>query len=228
LINLKWSGAAGGFGFVVSLLVGILSGAGFPLLLIRALAFGLLFFALGAGAWIAINNFVPELLFPGEGEDDSAGGGQIPGSRVDISLGDERASALPENYGNSESGDEVGNITDLLAGKTAPENSTGMDQNGEDGYTKIGGPEFQTEAAAPHTGPAGTAASGDYEDSAGGLPDLDSMAAAFVPSSEEPGESPVDLPPPARTPSGNKPQNLKGDFNPKDLAAAIRTKISKE
>ncbi|MDR2403197.1 MAG: hypothetical protein LBD78_04135 [Spirochaetaceae bacterium] len=228
MINLKWSGIAGGFGFAVSLLVGIISGAGFPLLLVRAFIFGLLFFILGGGAWLLINNFVPELLFPGENEGDSAGGDQSPGAQVDISLGDEPVSALPENYQNSESGDEVGNITDLLTGKTVPENQTGMDQNGEDGYTKTRGSDFQTEAAGSYTGPAETAAAGVYADSAGGLPDLDSMAGAFAPSPAEPVESPADFSPPVRSPSGNKPQSLKGDFNPKDLAAAIRTKISKE
>jgi hypothetical protein len=147
---------------------------------------------------------------------------------VDISVGDEQLSALPENYRNSESGDEVDNITDLLTGKIAPENRPGMDQNGEDGYTKIRGSEFQTEAAGSHSGPPETRAPGAYDDSAGVLPDLDSMAEAFVPSSAEPDESSVDLPPPARTSGGNKPQSLKGDFNPKDLAAAIRTTISKD
>ncbi|MDR0624441.1 MAG: hypothetical protein LBG10_08435 [Treponema sp.] len=228
MINLKWSGMAGGFGFVISLLVGVISGAGFPLLLIRAFIFGLLFFVLGGGAWLLINNFVPELLFPGEGETDSSGDDQSSGSRVDISLGDERMSALPEDYRNSGAGDEVGNITDLLAGKMVPENNTGMDQNREDGYTETRGAEFQTEAAASRAGPPETALPGAYDDSAGVLPDLDSMAEAFTPASAERVESPAGLSSPARTPSGNKPQSLKGDFNPKDLAAAIRTKISKE
>jgi hypothetical protein len=228
LINLKWSGIAGGAGFVISLLVGLISGAGFPLLLIRAVIFGLLFFVLGGGAWLLINNFVPELLFPGEGETDLSEEIPRPGSRVDISVGGGPDSALPEKYGFSGSEDEVGDIADLLSGKIAPENNTaaGMDQNREDGYTKNSGVEFQTEGNMSN--PGFSAMPGGDIDSPGVLPDLDSMVEAFAPVSAEPAESPVDISPPARSPSGNKPQSLKGDFNPKDLAAAIRTKISKE
>jgi hypothetical protein len=224
LINVKWGGIAAGLGFIVSLVVGVLSGAGFPLLLIRALVFGAVFFALGGGVWILINTFIPELLFPENDEADSSDDGQSPGSKVDISVDDGQDLALPEKYGFG-SGDDVGNITDLLNGKTAPENNTGMDQKGEDGYTKIREAGFQTEAGAVNSVPA---AAGVYDDSAGALPDLDSMAAAFVPSSVEPSGISTEPPPPVRSPSGNKPQSLKGDFNPKDLAAAIRTKISKE
>jgi hypothetical protein len=218
---------AGGFGFVFSLLVGIISGAGLPLVLIRPLIFGCVFFILGGGAWILINNFVPELLFPAPGEEGSPEAAPSPGSRVDISLDDGLESALPEHYRNSGSGDEVGNIADLLNGKMSPENNTGMDQKGEDGYTKNSGAGFQTEASASN--PGSPAASGeDGDDSLTVLPDLDSMAEAFIPSSAETAESPADLPLPVRSPSGNKPQGLQGDFNPKDLAAAIRTRINKE
>jgi hypothetical protein len=226
LINLKWSGIAGICGFVFSLLVGLLSGAGFPLLLIRAVVFGAVFFALGAGAWLLINNFVPELLFPGEDEGDFSGAGPAPGSRVDISVGDGQESALPEKYGISGAEDDVGNIADLLSGKITPENNPGMDQKREDGYTKNSGVEFQTEGNLSNAGPS--VLSGGDIDLPGGLPDLDSMAAVFVPSPAESAGSPVDIQPAARTPSGNKPQSLKGDFHPKDLAAAVRTAISKE
>jgi hypothetical protein len=224
LINIKWSGIAGSFGFIISLLVGVLSSAGFPLLLIRAFVFGAVFFVLGGGVWILINNFVPELLFPESDEADSSGEGPSLGSRVDISVDDDQGLALPEKYGFG-SADDVGNITDLLTGIAAPGNNTGMDQNGEDGYTKIRDAGFQTEAGAANSV---RPEAGVYDDSAGGLPDLDSMAAAFVPSSAESAEFSADQAPPVRSPSGNKPQSLKGDFNPKDLAAAIRTAISKD
>jgi hypothetical protein len=224
LINLKWSGIAGGFGLLFSFLVGVINGAGFPLVLIRALIFGIVFFILGGGIWMLINNFVPELLFPGEEEGLSSE--SRPGSRLDISVGGGQESALPELYGNSGAEEEVGNISDLLNGTISPGNNTGMDQKGEDGYTDNSGTGFQSEVREPSSGPP-VSAPGDY-DSAGVLPDLDSMAEAFIPSSEGPVEGPADRPPPERKPSGNKPQNLKGDFNPKELAAAIRTKINKE
>jgi hypothetical protein len=201
---------------VLSLLVGIISGAGFSAALIRALIFGVVFFVLAGLVWLLINNCIPELLFSGNGED---GSGKAPGSRVDISLEDGQESALPEMYRTSASGDEVDNITDLINGKTVPVNNTGMDQNGEDGYTQNNGGGMPSESPEE---------AGGY-DLGEGLPNLDSMSAAFVPSVEEPAELKAeDVSVPERQVTGNKPQNLKGDFNPKELAAAIRTKINKE
>ncbi|MDR1100626.1 MAG: hypothetical protein LBL28_09110 [Treponema sp.] len=224
MINIKWSAIAGGIGLVLSLLVGIISGAGFPMVLIRALVFGVVFFVLAGLVWLLINNCIPELLYSRNGDE---GTGKTPGSRVDISLGDEQESALPEMYRTSGAGDEVDNITDMLNGKTVPVNNTGMDQNGEDDYTQRSGMGLQSEAPEELTGiPAGS--SGGY-DPGEGLPSLDSMSAAFGPSVEEPVELQAeDVSAPERHITGNKPQSLKGDFNPKELAAAIRTKISKE
>lgn len=94
---------------------------------------------------------------------------------------------------------------------------------------------------------------GDGSEGLGGLPDLDAMATAFSPTGG-PAAS-VSLPqtpskfgsgsPPPGVPQfssgfeeaepqsqsryvGNKPQPLKGDFNPKELAEGIRTVLSKE
>ncbi|MCL2211644.1 MAG: hypothetical protein FWB95_06970 [Treponema sp.] len=88
---------------------------------------------------------------------------------------------------------------------------------------------------------------GDDSDSGlGGLPDLDMMAMAFSsftggvpagPSSAPPAPS---MPPPVSAEveelepdrrgynTGNKPQTLQGDFDPKSLAEGIRTVLSKE
>ncbi|MDR1278855.1 MAG: hypothetical protein LBK02_08895 [Treponema sp.] len=225
MFNIKWSAIAGGFGLALSLLVGIISGAGFPMVLIRALVFGLVFFVLAGLVWLLINNCIPELLYS---RNEDEGSGKAPGSRVDISLGDEQESALPEMYRNSGSGDEVDNITDMINGKT-PVNNTGMDQNGEDDYTQKSGTGLQAESPEELAGIPG-ASSGGY-DPGEGLPSLDSMSAAFGPSTEEPVElqaEDVSIPVSERHITGNKPQSLKGDFNPKELAAAIRTKISKE
>jgi hypothetical protein len=220
LINLKWSAFAGGFGFVISLLVGLISGAGFPLALIRAGIFGAVFFVLAGLVWVVINNFIPELLYSGTGDEDS---GLKPGSRVDISVGDGQETALPEMYRGSGE-DEVDNISDLINGKTAPPNNTGMDQNREDSYTKNSGVELQAESPAVSTGTS----AGDEYDLGGALPDLDSMSEAFVRGGEEAAEVEVETPLAERRPIGNKTQSLKGDFDPKELAAAIRTKINKE
>lgn len=222
MFNLKWSAIAGGFGLIASLLVGIISGAGFPIVLIRAAVFGAGFFLLAGVFWFLISNFIPELLEPEAGNGE---GGEIPGSRVDISVGDGQESALPELYRDSGE-DEVDDIERLISGKPIPANNPGMDQNGEDGYTKNSGPEFQSEGQAAS---AGMTAVEDY-DAAGPLPDLDALAGSFSAAREEAAEPEPEpeRPVPERKPAGNKAQNVQGDFHPKELAAAIRTKISKD
>lgn len=220
MINLKWSAFAGGFGLVISLLMGIISGAGLPIALLRAGIFGAAFFVLAGLVWILINNFIPELLYPGTGDEDSR---LRPGSQVDISVDDGQESALPEMYRGS-AGDEVDNISDLMSGKTVPVNNTGMDQKREDGYTKNSGLDLQTESPAVSSGTS----AGEDDVLGGALPDLDSMAGAFVQSREDAAEAELEEPFPERRPAGNKTQSLRGDFNPKELAAAIRTKINKE
>jgi hypothetical protein len=224
LINVKWSVIAGTFGLVMSFLVGLLSGAGFPMVLIRAFVFGAAFFLLAALLWLLINNFVPELLESGPVHENSE---EIPGSRVDISLGDEPGTALPELFGDS-GGDEVGNIAELLSGKPAPANNPGMDQNRENGYNQTGGAAFQPEAQGVSAAGSGVPFAGDDFGPAEPLPDLDAMADAFKPAVGETTGLETESPPHERSPVGNRTQNLQGDFHPKELAAAIRTRISKE
>jgi hypothetical protein len=221
VINLKLSALAAAGGFTVSLLVGLLSGGGFPLVLIRAFIIGAVFFILAALIWLLINNFIPELLYAETGDSDS---GETPGSRIDISVGDGQETALPEMYANS-NGDEVGNITDLFASRPVSTGNPGMDQKREDGYTNTSGADFQPEPLRPSA--AGLSA-GEPLGSEEALPDLDAMAEVFLPAGQEAAGEESEFSPPERKPVGNKPQNLQGDFHPKELAAAIRTAISKE
>jgi hypothetical protein len=131
-------------------------------------------------------------------------------------------------YQNSEQEDELGNISELLEGKVARENSmgnnTGMDQTRESGYTTEGGPVRQTEDLPS----AGLKASGRGGDLTEDLPDMDSVAGLFSSPSEELDERPVERPEPERKPSGNKAQKMEGDFDAKELAAGIRTILSKD
>jgi hypothetical protein len=70
------------------------------------------------------------------------------------------------------------------------------------------------------------------------LPDLDSLAGAFLPNSGEEAEdapeystpaAPAAPSTPARRPSASsKGQKMEGDFNPKELAEGIRTILKKE
>jgi hypothetical protein len=90
-VNFKWGLAPGAGGFVLSMLVGLFSGAGFPTALLRAGIFGVIFFCIGCGLWILINSFIPELLDSGKGTNEF---GEGPGSRVDITREDSKT--LPE------------------------------------------------------------------------------------------------------------------------------------
>jgi hypothetical protein len=233
VINLKWSGIAGGVGFVLSLLVGLLSGAGFPFVLIRAAVFGAIFFAFAAVVWFLINNFVPELLFPQTGEtaeknDEMADSPPKPGSRVNISVDDGNGSAMPAMYQNSSGDGEVGDISDLLEGRNLVENSLGMDQTRENRYTDSGStvPRMETLPNGDLGVSGGSGASGP--DLTGGLPDLDSVAGVFSSPAEEDDFEPTVRPEPERRPSGNKAQKMDGDFDAKSLAAGIRTILAKE
>lgn len=88
------------------------------------------------------------------------------------------------------------------------------------------------EPAPAYSGPVFTASVGEGAD-LGALPDLDAMAGAFLTNAEEE-ESPAivemaDMEPslPAKS-GGGKAQGFEGDFNPKELAAGIRTVLNKE
>jgi hypothetical protein len=235
VFNIKVSGMAGAAALILSFLVGFLSGAGLAIALLRALIFGAAFFILAAGIYIAVSFFLPELLEEGEAGQP---GEEAPGSKVDIMVEDgENAPAsgiAPEGEGSL---DGLGNISDLVGGpsslhedpETFREKALGLDQKEEDRYTKKGVEENSSKSgAAPQTAaiPRGPAVP-DASDAVDVLPDLDTMASAFVPPSRDEGEeaesSPVKRPSP-----GNKPQNMRGDFNPKELASAIQTILKRD
>jgi hypothetical protein len=209
VFNPKVCVIAGGAAFVLSFLIGVISGGGPLAALLRALIFGALFVLLSGGAYWALGRFLPE-LFESSGEADL----DVPGSRVDISEG-----AL-----DGEDGGEAGldPNADSFGG-----NVLGLDQNGGNGYT-VGG-EGRSAPKAGEAAPAGQGSprmpavpAGDAE-SVDVLPDLEAMSDAFLQpvSGGEPSG-------PVRTPSGNKPQTMEGDFNAKEMASAIQTILKRE
>jgi hypothetical protein len=249
MFNLKWSIYAGAFALILSLLVGFVSGAGFPFFLLRALVFGGIFFVLAGGAWIIMNQFIPELLHPEE--TDSFTDEEVPGSRVNISVGDSPAGIAATRNGGaaaipaSDSEEDIGNITDLLSGvRTAqaasisiPEgNSPPMDQNDGNGYNRgeENGVSRPASSKGGETGPEGS----ERLESVDALPDLDSMAGTFLSSEEEePGDAEAlgfeassveEITPQPRPKRASREAGMAGDFNPKDLASAIQTILSKD
>jgi hypothetical protein len=84
VFNLQWSVLSAALGFVLSLFLSLVSGAG-VFSLLRALIFGAGFFVVSSVLYWMVKRFLPELLVS---EDDDLSGLNM-GSQVDISLGDD-------------------------------------------------------------------------------------------------------------------------------------------
>jgi hypothetical protein len=256
VFNFKISGIASAFGFFVSLILNLAAGAPFPVFLVRSLAFGVLFFVVSGIIWFLISHFLPELL---DG-DISAPGGRIDieeGSEAgDLSFGDGGAGIRAALANDSD--EALGDISDYLQSNDAPpkdgpaaSGGIGMfsaddisgngaspafsvppvDQVGGSDYNESGGVYASSPPGKPGGSGGVSSAAPVVPGSIDILPDLDSLAGAFLPSSGDAEEDTVDysIPPPAKNPSLNsKGQKMEGDFNPKDLAMGIRTILGKE
>jgi len=281
VFDLRFSGIFALTAFLLSFLIGLVSRANMPILILRPLIFAVIFFALAAFTKILIGKFLPELLEDNMEEDVFS-----PGSRINILEGDSPAdsSTMAEGFisgalgGQASSGakpddseDGLGDISELSrrsyfspsVGEKVPagESISGIDQNAKERYTDdvgLGGapvPDFSNmfspdpSFAAPAGGQAkasgtgggmgpGTVASvGPKTESAFSsddtLPDLDSMAEAFMSdsSNEEQGATAeYSAPSSPRRPasSSKKAPEWTQDFNAKDIAMGIRTALSKD
>jgi len=212
VINFRVSGIAAGIAFVLSLLIGILSGAGFPYLLLRALVFACVFFALsGLGFW-AVSRFLPELLSESGGGTDVGDDFDIsvPGSRVDISVGSSVEGAFPE---------DASDAVDDIAGRPSTVKKqpiSPLDQNEDSGYTEERG--FDSLAASEFSQDVSTEA----------LPDMGSLSEDSDDDEEDLGMDSFDPPPEQARRSSSKKPAIAGDFDAKDLARAIQTVLKKE
>jgi hypothetical protein len=230
MFNPKLSGIAAGIGFILSFLLGIITGAGLPLLLIRALIFAALFFTLVSIGYGAISMYLPELL------DNS---GELPGlgSHVDISIGDDGDQDSGITLETGGFGDGLNEFTENPGDSgenrdSLPENT--LDQNSEDGYTERRGLE---DAPRPLQAalPGEVNFSADGVDSVDVLPDLDSMSGAFSAgpvSMGGGGESAIGAPFGGHFDRGGKTSpgkaGLADDFNVQEMASAIQTILKRE
>jgi len=241
VINVKWGVYAAVAALFLAFLTSIFMGhASFTAALLRAVCFAALFFALGTGAWTLINNFMPELLFP-EASDATANifgteaeGSQSSdyGSRVNITLGDGGDIALPDEADPN----NVGNISDLVSGAVDPaaeaKKQKGLDENSENSYTDDAGDTMSSlngfaEPSSANEG-GGFAMNFDSFAMGGGSSGLETFGDSFSlpPDSGAAAKQEEFLP--ERKVTGNKPMALEGDFNPKDIAAGIRTVLEDE
>jgi hypothetical protein len=238
MFDVKISSIAAGVAFIVSFLLGLLSGASFPALIIRPLVFAVLFFIIAGVIYFLVTHFLPELLE--EGGNEAAGPDDVLNSGSRINITEEEPSG-PSIYAApaDDSEDNLGDISNLFgkgrAAKAPETDFAGLDQHSEDGYTGSGvvsadiyndSDSAESKSAIPK--PAAASGAGESVDV---LPDLDSMAKAFLPDSGEDGADTTEYSTsdgPLKRPSGGRGQKMEGDFNPKELAAGIRTILKKE
>ena len=219
MFNFKISGIAAGAAFILSFLIGLFSGSGFLILLLRAFIFAVVFFGLSCLVFWLLAQFVPELL-SGGGEDDL--GFSLSGSRVDISVGDGPITgAFPSD--GSESVDDIASRPPPPRSK-----SQGLDQEGNAGYNADGEVDGELEEIDDEPasgGRPGRSGSGDA------LPDIDGLAedtSGSAVNAEDAEEISFDGPEPARRASSSRKSDMGGDFDPKELAKAIQTVLKRD
>ncbi|MCL1815950.1 MAG: hypothetical protein FWG27_09065 [Treponema sp.] len=220
MFNFKICGFAAGSAFVLSLIIGLLSGVGFLSVLFRAIIFAIVFFVLSCLVFWLVAQFMPELL--SDPEDDLGFSG--PGSRVDISVGEGPiVGAFPAD--NSEKVDDIaGRPSTIAAAAASP-----LDQGGNEGYNE------KRVFAADLRPAAGSASSLDESfdldvslgtGKAEALPDIGGIGESVTAGSTE--EVTFDSSEPRRPKSSSRKSEMAGDFNPKELAQAIQTVLKKD
>jgi hypothetical protein len=204
-VNLKISGIIAGIAFVLSLLIGFISGAGI-FVLVRALIFAAVFFGISEGAYWLILRFLPELLEPPDNGE--------AGSLVDISIGDDSGESLPE----------------VDAGESGFEDPSGLDQKDNIGYTDQ---ENMDKDLVVQEDEAEPALLGNAPELLNELPDLESLSSAFSSGDERRGglsEFVISSDSLAEGKPGgsNKPGGLNSEFNTQNMASAIQTILKRE
>ena len=234
MFNLKWSIICAAAAFALALAASLLLGHTTLLVaLLRAAIFAILFFGLGAAIWALINTFLPELLSPSaEGNGVSnVFSPEVTGSRINITVDDEpnanSSPALPEEKEDAPDVEGMGDFSDLITGsiKTAQD----IDQNPSTGYTE-GAEELPSvfgNVKLEETGDFSMDFGALVSDGEAGeeLEELDAFS--FLSDGNNSGNS-EDFSAPERKSSGNKPAKLEGDFDPKEIAAGLRTVLEKD
>jgi len=258
VINLKWGLIAAISAFLISAFLGVFSGVALFHIIIRALIFAGVFFGMGFGLRFIINSFFPEILFPETAAEYTyeQPGSRI--NITMDNTGEYAVPELFKSTGDyQELGNIEDLISGVFSSRNKPVKGVdavkepGYNDTGD--YQDLSIPEEMPydmqESFTPDTAPkpAFTPSFGD-DAGLGGLPDLDMMARAFSSAYSGPQAGFSSAPPvssvstPVRSvgmpliedlePSprykGNKPEPLKGDFNPKELAEGLRAVLSKD
>jgi hypothetical protein len=235
LFNVRVSAIAAAAAFILSLLIGLIGGAGFPAVALRALVFGVSFFGFSAVSDLLISRFLPELFGsePPPVDDAEAADGERPGANVDLSVGDEEDAypvfSRPVGSDAAASADAL-SFAEANAGEDSSElEEAGLDHVDEGGYTETARGSASPAAASSGmtaSGVTATAAAkppeliGDVDD----LPDLEGLSDAFV--------SPIDIDDdvsgPAPVASSPRREASSERFDSKEMAMAIQTILKRD
>jgi hypothetical protein len=248
VFNLKLCAIVAIAAFFLSFLLGLVTHATMPTLILRPVIFAVIFFGVSAFINILVTHFLPELLEENMPEHDHDHD-LLPGSRINIVEGDPGAldysqgiqAAVPgQGFMGAQPDDNTDDVGDIsvLANQVSSfraedsEIPKGMDHNENSGYNEGTGMVNFSEkvtTVAQNVEPKRGEAFDDSEES---LPDLDSMAGAFVSSSsqEDPDTTEYSVSAPVKKPSSrtNKGGEWAGDFNAKDIAAGLRTVLKRD
>jgi hypothetical protein len=257
LLNIRLSGIAGALAFILSLLLGIISGTRIPVVLLRALIFAAAFAVLSGGIYVLISLYLPDLLTH---RDNSLGGIQdSPGSNVDISVDDADEEGLSTGYfqDGDEKTTEFGENQGLSDENLDTLSGDGLDQNGEDGYTMGGDTRaaglepLALDSSSGTSDPDASVSEAPTEE----LPDFDRMASAFegaadgVPGGAQTGDPLLEISEiggdgPVPSTGGPRPSefnaqfvggslnkktpDMADDFDINEMASAIQTILKRE
>jgi hypothetical protein len=214
VFNVQICAVAAGGAFLLSSLAGLIGGADFFTVLIRALVFSALAFGFTAGAQQLISQFLPELIHGAAGLDapgeevsaDENRGDQIRmGEKVDVSVGDEGEEDLREYVAPAE-GEDEGFLP-----------ASGLDQGTEGGYTEV---EQPSKPAAAVARPPELVGDVDV------LPDLDGFSDSFItPISVDGTAERVES---RSSGSSAATSAADGKFDAKEMAMAIQTILKRD
>jgi hypothetical protein len=238
-------------------MLGAISGAGFSHIILRGLVFAAVFFGIGLGMWFMINTYFPELFATDSDISDSMEKTGSRVSITVDSAGEYavpelyKTTGAPDELGNIE--DLISGAfkphSESIDRNQEDDYNESRDQSTPDSENIDFGDLFQDQDTVAFEKPLGgkPVFTPSFVDDAGGLgslPDLDAMAMAFSSGESGGGSLPIGQGGVSSASNdyeeknsfsssntgytGNKPQPLKGDFNPEELAKGIRTVLNKD
>jgi hypothetical protein len=246
VFNVKISSIVAGAAFILSVLIGMISGGSFLIVLLRALICGIVFFALVAGLYVLIGIFLPELLQLGQDE-ESGDEENAPGSHVDISVQDEESEGAPANpepeKDKNKETDKDKALKEAVAAafnmkESASDEAAGLDQNLKKEYTKEEGTQ-EIPAEAPEAPPPETPKSATQDAPASPVKPPEAPPPAAEPWEESVGSVSIEDEVKQKSPGSEKAQStgkaqkneIKMDpkkMDPQKMASTIQTMLKQE